>query len=101
MSALRTSPASDGPAHDGKEVGKDSVKYEYKQVSVAPVSTHTFNHVRNKPISIPSYLIAIASGNVVYKPFAAVPDRPWKTGVWTEPEQMDAAYWEFSDDTAR
>ncbi|KAF8707740.1 Leukotriene A4 hydrolase, C-terminal, partial [Rhizoctonia solani] len=83
MSALRLSPPSDGPAHEGKEVGVESVKYQY-----------------NQPISIPSYLIAIASGNVVYKPFAPVPGRPWKTGVWTEPEQMDAAFWEFSKDTS-
>ncbi|ELU40820.1 leukotriene-A4 hydrolase [Rhizoctonia solani AG-1 IA] len=67
MSALRLSPPSDGPAHEGKEVGVESVKYQY-----------------NQPISIPSYLIAIASGNVVYKPFAPVPGRPWKTGVWTD-----------------
>ncbi|KEP52053.1 leukotriene-A4 hydrolase [Rhizoctonia solani 123E] len=83
MSALRLSPPSDGPAHEGKEMGVESVKYQY-----------------NQPIAIPSYLIAIASGNVVYKPFAPVPGCSWKTGVWTEPEQMDAAFWEFSKDTA-
>ncbi|KAG8705976.1 hypothetical protein FRC11_008642, partial [Ceratobasidium sp. 423] len=83
MSALRVSPPSDGPAHEGKEVGVESVKYEY-----------------NQPIPIPSYLIAIASGNVVYKPFESVLGCSWKTGVWTEPEQMDAAFWEFSKDTA-
>jgi leukotriene-A4 hydrolase len=58
-----------------------------------------------QPVSIPSYLIAIASGNVIYKPFptfsAAGSTKPWRTGVWTEPELMDAAYWEFSQDTAR
>ncbi|CUA75782.1 leukotriene-A4 hydrolase [Rhizoctonia solani] len=83
MSALRVSPPSDGPIHAGKEVGVESVQYQY-----------------NQPIPIPSYLIAIASGNVVYKPFAPVPGCSWKTGLWTEPEQMDAAFWEFSKDTA-
>ncbi|GAB1528119.1 Leucyl aminopeptidase yscIV [Rhizoctonia solani] len=84
MSALRLSPPTDGPAHQGKEVGVELVRYQY-----------------NQPIAIPSYLIAIASGNVIYKPFAPVPGRQWKTGVWTEPEQMDAAFWEFSEDTSR
>lgn len=84
MSALRISPPADGPAHDGKGVGTETVRYQY-----------------NQPIPIPSYLIAIASGNVVYKPFAPIAGKPWKTGVWTEPEQMDAAFWEFSEDTAR
>ena len=32
LSAIRVSPPSDGPAHDGKEIGKDCVTYEYKQV---------------------------------------------------------------------
>ena len=57
-----------------------------------------------QPVSIPSYLIAIASGNVIYKPFpnlTADSKETWRTGVWTEPELMDAAYWEFSQDTAR
>ncbi|CAE6490640.1 unnamed protein product [Rhizoctonia solani] len=83
MSALRLSPPSDGPVHAGEKVGVESVKYQY-----------------NQPIPIPSYLIAIASGNVIYKPFAPVPGCSWKTGVWAEPEQMDAAFWEFSKDTA-
>ncbi|CEL62166.1 leukotriene-A4 hydrolase [Rhizoctonia solani AG-1 IB] len=83
MSALCLSPPSNDSVHEGKEVGVELVKYQY-----------------NQPIPIPSYLIAIASGNVIYKPFAAVSDRPWKTGVWTEPEQMDAAFWEFSKDTS-
>ncbi|QRV76953.1 leukotriene-A4 hydrolase [Ceratobasidium sp. AG-Ba] len=84
MSALRTSPSVDGLSHEGGSVGMNAVQYKY-----------------NQPVPIPSYLIAIASGNVVYKPFAAIPGKPWKTGVWTEPEQMDAAFWEFSKDTAR
>ncbi|KAJ7616749.1 peptidase family M1-domain-containing protein [Mycena rosella] len=63
LSAIRVSPPSDGPAHDGKVIGKDIVKYTYDQ-----------------PVPIPSYLLAIACGN---------------------PELIDAAYWEFSEDTAR
>jgi leukotriene-A4 hydrolase len=46
-------------------------------------------------------LIAIASGNVRYKPFPKFEDKQWRTGIWAEPELLDAAYWEFSADTAR
>ncbi|KAJ7454867.1 peptidase family M1-domain-containing protein [Mycena latifolia] len=84
LSAIRVSPPSEGPAHDGKTVGKDSVVYTY-----------------NQPVPIPSYLIAIASGNVVYKPFPQFEDKQWRTGIWAEPELIEAAYWEFSADTAR
>ncbi|KAG7442686.1 zincin [Guyanagaster necrorhizus] len=84
LSAIRQSPPSDGPAHGGKIVGKDLVEYIYHQ-----------------PVPIPSYLIAIASGNVVYRPFPKYEDRNWTSGVWAEPEMIDAAYWEFSEDTCR
>ncbi|KAJ6459517.1 peptidase family M1-domain-containing protein [Mycena sanguinolenta] len=84
LSAIRVSPPSDGPAHDGKVIGEDVVVYTYDQ-----------------PVPIPSYLIAIACGNVRYRPFPQFEDKQWKTGVWAEPELIDAAYWEFSEDTAR
>ncbi|KAF8639401.1 hypothetical protein AX17_001526 [Amanita inopinata Kibby_2008] len=84
LSAIRKSPPSDGPPHDGKTVGTDLVTYTYDQ-----------------PIPIPSYLIAIAAGNVVYKPFAAVEGKQWRSGVWAEPELIQSAYWEFSEDTTR
>ncbi|KZS90239.1 leukotriene-A4 hydrolase [Sistotremastrum niveocremeum HHB9708] len=84
LSAIRVSPPSTGPAHDGKEIGKESVVYTYKQ-----------------PVPIPSYLIAIASGNVRYKPFETVPGKDWTTGVWAEPEVIDAAHWEFCEDTPK
>ena len=32
MSAIRVSPPQDGPAHDGKVIGRDSVTYKYNQV---------------------------------------------------------------------
>ncbi|KAJ6620129.1 peptidase family M1-domain-containing protein [Mycena sp. CBHHK59/15] len=84
LSAIRTSPPSEGPAHDGKVIGKDVVTYAYDQ-----------------PVPIPSYLIAIACGNVRYRPFPQFEDRQWRTGIWAEPELIDAAYWEFCEDTAR
>ncbi|KAJ6569389.1 peptidase family M1-domain-containing protein [Mycena capillaripes] len=84
LSAIRVSPPSDGPAHDGKVIGKDIVTYTYDQ-----------------PVPIPSYLLAIACGNVRYRPFPQFEDKQWRTGIWAEPELIDAAYWEFSEDTAR
>ncbi|KAI0044083.1 leukotriene-A4 hydrolase [Auriscalpium vulgare] len=84
LSAIRISPPSEGPAHDGKVIGQERVTYTYKQ-----------------PVGIPSYLIAIASGNLRYRPFAAIEGKTWKTGVWAEPELLDTSHWEFSEDTAR
>ncbi|KAF9261926.1 metalloprotease [Marasmius fiardii PR-910] len=84
MSALRTSPSTDGPPHDGKVIGEDSVTYVY-----------------NQPEPIPSYLIAIASGNVDHRPFTPPQDKAWKSGVWAEPEGLEAAYSEFSEDTIK
>ncbi|KAI0075897.1 hypothetical protein K474DRAFT_1663655 [Panus rudis PR-1116 ss-1] len=84
MSAIRVSPPSTGPAHDGKVVGKDAVTYKY-----------------NQPIPIPSYLIAIAAGNLVYRPFDIPPGKTWTSGIWAEPELIEAAYWEFSEDTTK
>jgi len=84
LSALRISPPSDGPIHDGKVVGKDFVTYTYDQ-----------------PIPIPPYLLAIASGNVTYRAFPPYEDKQWTSGIWAEPELIDGSYWEFSKDTAR
>ncbi|KAL6301026.1 peptidase family M1-domain-containing protein [Sparassis latifolia] len=84
LSAQRISPPSDGPAHDGKVIGKDAVTYTYSQ-----------------PVPIPSYLIAIAAGNVRYRSFPKAEGKAWTTGVWAEPEFIDAAYWEFSEDLNR
>ncbi|KAG1838375.1 hypothetical protein DFJ58DRAFT_814207 [Suillus subalutaceus] len=84
LSARRISPPSDGPAHDGKIIGKDEVVYTYDQ-----------------PTPIPSYLLAIAAGNLQYRPFQVPDGKQWKSGVWSEPELMDSSFWEFSRDTAR
>ncbi|KAG1767142.1 hypothetical protein EDD22DRAFT_876852 [Suillus occidentalis] len=84
LSARRISPPSDGPAHDGKIIGKDEVVYTYDQ-----------------PTPIPSYLLAIAAGNLQYQPFQVPDGKQWKSGVWSEPELMDSSFWEFSRDTTR
>ena len=38
LSALRISPPSGGPAHNGKVIGKDLVTYTYNQVGCIPVN---------------------------------------------------------------
>jgi leukotriene-A4 hydrolase len=57
--------------------------------------------LNQQPVGIPSYLIAIASGNLRYRSFPAIEGKGWKSGVWAEPELLDACYWEFSEDTGR
>lgn len=42
----------------------------------------------------------MASGDLVYKSFDKLAGKEWTTGVWAEPETIDAAYWEFHKDTA-
>ncbi|KAG8836286.1 hypothetical protein FRC17_007436 [Serendipita sp. 399] len=84
MSAIRVSPPSNGPIHDGKTVGKDEIVYKYKQ-----------------PTPIPPYLLAIAAGNLAYRAFETPSGVNWTSGVWTEPELMDRCFWEFSQDTPK
>ncbi|KAI0344179.1 zincin [Trametopsis cervina] len=80
MSAVCTSPLPTGPVHDGKIVGKDMVTYTFE-----------------KTVPIPAFAIAIASGNIVYRPFDAVEGKTWTSGIWAEPELITAAHWEFSE----
>jgi hypothetical protein len=84
LSAIRVSPPSDGPPHNGKVIGKDLVTYRY-----------------NQPVAIPSYLIAIAAGDLRYREFSKPAGKTWSSGIWTEPSLLDAAFWEFSEDTTR
>lgn len=46
------------------------------------------------PQPIPSYLLALAVGNVFFEPFGE------DTGVYAEPEVLQAAAWEFADTQA-
>lgn len=66
-----------------------------------PESKWEGHAVYNQPVAIPSYLIAIASGELVYRPFKQLEGRKWRSGCWAEPLMMDDAFWEFSEDTAR
>ncbi|KAG6370601.1 hypothetical protein JVT61DRAFT_11220 [Boletus reticuloceps] len=84
LSARRVSPPSDGPPHGGKVIGTDAVTYEYRQAE-----------------PIPSYLLAIAAGDLRYRPFVVPEGRTWSCGVWTEPKLLEDAYNEFCEDTPR
>ena len=48
----------------------------------------------NMPQPIPSYLLALAVGNLFFEPFGP------STGVYAEPEVLPAAAWEFADTQA-
>ena len=54
-----------------------------------------------QPIPIPSYLLAIAAGNVVYRAFEVPEGKTWTSGLWAEPELIDAAWHEFHADAPR
>ncbi len=58
-------------------------------------------HISGQPVPIPPYLIAIAVGNFRYRALPGVEGKEWSTGIWAEPELIDAAYWEFSEDTSK
>jgi hypothetical protein len=38
---------------------------------------------------------------VRYRALPKPEGKEWTTGIWAEPELIEAAYWEFSEDTAR
>lgn len=54
-----------------------------------------------QPVPIPSYLIAIASGNLCYRAFEKLEGKDWTSGVWAEPDIINDAWWEFKEDTTR
>lgn len=106
MSALRQSPAPEEKWIPGKVV-----EYVYDQVSSRVRhstaswdlrdSSEIESMLTDQPVPIPSYLIAIASGELEYRPFKQLEGRKWRSGCWTEPLMMEEAFWEFSEDTAR
>jgi hypothetical protein len=56
-----------------------------------PGAARTGEYHFSMPQRIPSYLLALAVGNLAFAPFG--PD----TGVYAEPEVLQAAAWEFAD----
>ncbi|EIW81415.1 leukotriene-A4 hydrolase [Coniophora puteana RWD-64-598 SS2] len=81
MSAIRQSPPSES-THDG--IGEKEIAYTYSQL-----------------VPIPSYLIAIAAGDVVYRPFSPPDAAKWTSGVWAETELVEDAHEEFSEATVQ
>lgn len=53
----------------------------------APDGVYTFN----MPQAIPTYLLALAVGDIDFRPIGA------RTGVYAEPSIVDSAAWEFAD----
>jgi leukotriene-A4 hydrolase len=102
MSAIRVSPPAEGPVHDGKIVGQDAVIYVYNQVCSAQQDYKPcLELLVIQPVPIPSYLIAIASGNLCYHAFEKLEGKDWTSGVWAEPDIINDAWWEFKEDTTR
>lgn len=56
-----------------------------------PHATRGGEYHFNMPQPIPSYLIALAVGNLYFAPFGE------RTGVYAEPEVLEKAAWEFAD----
>jgi leukotriene-A4 hydrolase len=101
MSAIRVSPPPEGPVHDGRIVGQDEVTYVYNQVcALSKIIEPYLDLLDIQPVPIPSYLIAIASGNLCYRAFETQ-GKNWTSGVWAEPDLIDDAWWEFKEDTTR
>jgi aminopeptidase N len=59
-----------------------------------PLMPRTGEYRFNMPQPIPSYLLAIAVGNYYFAPLGE------ETGVYTEPELLDASVYEFADTQA-
>ena len=56
-----------------------------------PAAKRTGDYTFSMPNPIPSYLLAIAAGDLVFKPISA------RSGVWAEPAMVDKAAKEFED----
>ncbi|KAG0143065.1 hypothetical protein CROQUDRAFT_661720 [Cronartium quercuum f. sp. fusiforme G11] len=48
-----------------------------------------------QPVKIPSYLVAIAAGQLTFRPMGN------RTGIWADPATINAAHAEFADSTER
>jgi leukotriene-A4 hydrolase len=56
-----------------------------------PAAVRDGDYSFEMPQAIPSYLMAIAAGDLVFKPISG------RAGVWTEPQTLDRAVAEFAD----
>lgn len=70
-----------------------------KSTSSSSIQSISKDHVKvwkyEQPVKIPSYLIAIAAGELVYREMGQ------RTGVWADPATINSAYDEFASSTER
>ena len=83
--SVSTTPDPTGPGGPFRVVMAAEPRTSAQAVAGKP--TAEFEMTR----AIPSYLIALAVGDLVFKPMG---DR---TGIWAEPSVVDKAAWEFAD----
>jgi leukotriene-A4 hydrolase len=105
-------PCVDSPSHKITYTSKVKSKYPVLMSALADGSIRAsetkFGEARlsqdedglgvyrfRQPIGIPSYLIAIVGGNLVFRELAP------RVGVWAEPTMIDRAEWEFKEDANR
>lgn len=91
---------SSGPV-SGQRRAREEVGDVRVRSGASASRARTTYHNRIQPIPIPSYLLAIASGNVVYRAFDVPEGKTWTSGVWAEPDLVDAAWYEFNEDAPR
>lgn len=58
-----------------------------------PIDGRARTYMFKQPVAIPSYLIAIAGGELAFKALGK------RTGVWAEPALLEASAWEFEVST--
>ena len=75
LSALRVSPPLDAPA--------------------PPIDGTVYTTTWAQDNAVPSYLIGVVGGELVFRALGE------RTGVWAQPGVIDAAHWEFKEDTER
>ncbi|PWN31448.1 uncharacterized protein FA14DRAFT_128098 [Meira miltonrushii] len=91
-------PCVDSPSHKITYTSKVKSKYPVLMSALADGSIHEDGlgvYRFRQPIGIPSYLIAIVGGNLVFRELAP------RVGVWAEPTMIDRAEWEFKEDANR
>uniref|UniRef100_A0A060T0L8 Leukotriene A(4) hydrolase n=1 Tax=Blastobotrys adeninivorans TaxID=409370 RepID=A0A060T0L8_BLAAD len=92
-SKYRFTIQSEHPAVSSGNVASDSESTPEPFYKEAPESTNVYRFVQDIPI--PSYLVAIASGDL------ASADIGPRSLVYSEPSKLKACQWEFEDDTEK
>ncbi|KAK4054137.1 Leucyl aminopeptidase yscIV [Microbotryomycetes sp. JL201] len=75
----------------GTKPSREEISTMVTSDSIDPSKSITYEYEQN--IAIPSYLLAIAGGEIAFAPLGP------RTGVWAEPAVLKDAQWEFERDT--